>query len=442
MNSETVTIIGGGLAGAEAAWQTSRRGLQVILYEMRPERRTPAHVSDRLAEMVCSNSFKSVDRTNAHGLLKEEMRRLGSLILSKALDNRVPAGTALAVDRERFASDVTDTIESLPGITVKREEVTEIPERGIVIIAAGPLISDRLAASLAAFTGQGHLYFYDAIAPVVEAGSIDRSIAFAASRYGKGSGDDYLNCPLDKEAYENLIDNMLQAEMAVLHEFDSTPFFEGCLPVEEMARRGRDTLRFGPMKPVGLKDPETGAGAYAVVQLRQDNLAAEHFSMVGFQTRMNRLEQKRIFRQIPGLQKARFVRLGQVHRNCYINAPAVLSAALQARNREGLFFAGQIAGVEGYMESAASGLLAGMNAARLARGLEPLLLPPETMLGALCHYISNTEPGELQPVNASFGLLPAPPASVRRKKDRRKARADRALRALDDWIRNNGETAV
>jgi methylenetetrahydrofolate--tRNA-(uracil-5-)-methyltransferase len=367
MEAQTVTVVGGGLAGSEAAWQIARRGVTVRLYEMRPAQQTAAHRTGHLAELVCSNSLKSLALSSAHGLLKEEMKRLGSVILDCALEHRVPAGQALAVDRDAFAEAVTRTVEAEPRITLVREEIPEIPADGIVVLAVGPLVSERLAGSIAELTGKDYLYFFDAIAPVVLADSIDRSVVFAASRYGKGEGDDYLNCPMGREEYDRFLDAVLDAELAPIHEVDKTPFFEGCLPIEEMARRGRDTLRFGPMKPVGLNDPRTGRRAHAVVQLRQDNLAAEHYSMVGFQTRLRWPEQERVFRLIPGMERAEFVRLGQVHRNCYINAPTVLGADLQARERPGLFFAGQISGVEGYTESAATGLLAGINAARLAR---------------------------------------------------------------------------
>jgi methylenetetrahydrofolate--tRNA-(uracil-5-)-methyltransferase len=433
MQAQTVTVVGGGLAGSEAAWQIARRGVAVRLYEMRPARQTAAHRTGHLAELVCSNSLKSLALSSAHGLLKEEMRRLGSVILDCALEHRVPAGQALAVDRDAFAEAVTRTLEAEPGITLVREEVPEIPPEGIVILAVGPLVSERLARSIAELTGKDYLYFFDAIAPVVLADSVDRSVVFAASRYGKGEGDDYLNCPMGREEYDRFLEAVLTAELAPVHAVDETPFFEGCLPIEEMARRGRDTLRFGPMKPVGLTDPRTGRRAHAVVQLRQDNLAAEHYSMVGFQTRLRWPDQKRVFRLIPGMERAEFVRLGQVHRNCYINAPTVLGPDLQARGRPGLFFAGQISGVEGYTESAATGLLAGINAARLARGESTCTLPAETMLGALCRYISLAESVSYQPTNAAFGLLPEPPG-VRRKKDRRLARVTRALEALAAWI--------
>ncbi len=433
----TVTVVGGGLAGSEAAWQIARRGVPVRLYEMRPVRKTEVHRTDRFAELVCSNSLKSLELSSAHGLLKAEMQRMGSLILRCAIDNRLPAGSALAVDREGFPEAVTQAIEAEPNITVIREEVTEIPEDGIVILGVGPLVSESLSESIAGFTGRDYLYFYDAIAPVIQADSIDRSIVFAASRYDKGDGDDYLNCPMNQEQYEGFIQGLLDGEKAPLHDIDKTPFFEACLPIEEMARRGLDSLRFGPMKPVGLTDPRTGRRAWAVVQLRQDNLAAEHYSMVGFQTQLRWPAQKEVLRMIPGLEEAEFVRLGQIHRNCYINSPTVLDADLQARSRPGLFFAGQISGVEGYTESAATGLLSGINAARLAQGLQSGTLPTTTMLGSLCHYISNADTDAYQPTNAAFGLLPEAPRGIRKKRDRRLARSKRALESLDAWLESN-----
>jgi len=433
-----VTVVGGGLAGSEAAWQIARRGVRVRLYEMRPKRPTAVHRTDRLAELVCSNSLKSLELSTAHGLLKQEMTRLGSLIVDCAHGHRVPAGAALAVDRERFADAVTRALEAEPLVEIVREEVTAIPGEGLVILAVGPLVAERLAAAIGELTGQQHLYFFDAIAPIVEAESIDRSIVFAESRYGKGGGADYLNCPLTEEEYERFIDDLLAGEKAPLHDLDRTPFFEGCLPIEEMARRGRNTLAFGPMKPVGLRDPRTGRRPHAVVQLRQDNLAAEHYSMVGFQTQLRWPEQQRIFRTIPGLAGASFVRLGQLHRNCYINAPSVLEPTLEARQRPGLFFAGQISGVEGYTESAATGLLAGINAARLAGGEPVLALPPDTMLGALCRYIARADPAGYQPTNAAFGLLPEPAARPRGKRDRRLARSAAALESLERWVREHG----
>jgi methylenetetrahydrofolate--tRNA-(uracil-5-)-methyltransferase len=437
-----VTVVGAGLAGSEAAWQVAARGVRVRLFEMRPERKTAVHRTADFAELVCSNSLKSLERATPHGLLKEEMTALGSKILECAHQNRVPAGGALAVDRDAFSAAVTAALSSHPLIEVVREEVGEVPADGIVVLAVGPLVSMRLQEAIGRFTGEGYLHFFDAIAPVIEADTIDRSIVFPASRYGKGGGEDYLNCPMTKDEYDGFVGAVLSGEKAPLHEFDATPFFEGCLPIEEMARRGIDTLRFGPMKPVGLIDPRTGERPHAVVQLRQDNLAAEHYSMVGFQTQLRWPEQKRIFTGIPGLASAEFVRLGQVHRNCYINAPRVLTPTLQTRQREGLLFAGQISGVEGYTESAATGLLAGINAARLASA-RPTVVPPEdTMLGALTRYIAFADPSNYQPTNAAFGLLPEAPSPARRKKDRREARSAKAMKSLATWIDLTGEGAL
>ncbi len=438
MPATEVTVVGAGLAGSEAAWQIAQRGVRVRLYEMRPVRPTAVHRTSDCAELVCSNSLKSLDHATPHGLLKEEITALGSKILECALLHRVPAGGALAVDRDEFAEAVTAGLSAHPLIELVREEVVEIPGSGIVVLAVGPLVSERLQEAIARFTGQDYLFFFDAIAPVIEADTIDRDIAFEASRYGKGGGADYLNCPMTREEYEGFVGALLAGEKAPLHEFDKTPFFEGCLPIEEMARRGVDTLAFGPMKPVGLIDPRTGARPHAVVQLRQDNLAAEHYSMVGFQTQLRWPEQKRIFATIPGLRNAEFVRLGQVHRNCYINAPRVLIPTMQSRKRETLLFAGQISGVEGYTESAATGLLAGMNAARLATGLPPLTLPEDTMLGALTRYIASADPLNYQPQNAAFGLLPEAPSRSRRKQDRRAARSTKAMASLTAWIDAEG----
>jgi methylenetetrahydrofolate--tRNA-(uracil-5-)-methyltransferase len=439
MLSAPVTVVGAGLAGSEAAWQIAQRGVSVRLFEMRPARQTAVHRTSDCAELVCSNSLKSLELATPHGLLKEEMTALGSKILECARLHRVPAGGALAVDRDAFAKEVTDALLSHPRIEIVREEVVGIPEGGIVVLAVGPLVSAKLQQAIAQFTGQDYLHFFDAIAPVIEADSIDRDIVFAASRYGKGGGSDYLNCPMTREEYEAFVAALLAGEMAPLHDFDKTPFFEGCLPIEEMARRGTDTLSFGPMKPVGLVDPKTGKRPHAVVQLRQDDLAAEHYSMVGFQTQLRWPEQRRIFTTIPGLAQAEFVRLGQVHRNCYINAPRVLLPTMQARERPTLLFAGQISGVEGYTESAATGLLAGMNAARLATGRPALTLPENTMLGALARYIASADPSNYQPTNAAFGLLPEAPSPSRRKQDRREARSAAAMSSLTTWIETRGE---
>lgn len=434
--NDFVTVIGGGLAGADAAWQAARLGVKVRLYEMRPATYTPAHHTDQLAELVCSNSFRGTELTSAAGLLKAEMERLGSLIIEQGRANSVPAGGALAVDRHGFAAAVTEAIENHPLIEVIREEVTEIPADGPVIIATGPLTSDALAQSIKEFTGEDYLAFYDAAAPIVTYESLDHSKVFAASRYGKGEAA-YLNCPMTEEEYERFWSELVKAEQAKPHDFEKGMLFEGCLPVEEMARRGRDTLLFGPLKPVGLIDPRTGRQPYAVVQLRQDNAAATLFSLVGFQTSLRWGEQKRVFRMIPGLEEAEFVRLGVMHRNTFINSPKLLRATLQTRKRDDLFFAGQVTGVEGYIESAATGIVAGINAARLVRDEEPLELPAETAIGSLTRYITTTDPDHFQPMNITFGLLPPLPRRIRRKRDRYWQLSQRALAALDDFIAQN-----
>jgi methylenetetrahydrofolate--tRNA-(uracil-5-)-methyltransferase len=405
----TVYVIGGGLAGSEAAWQAARAGHRVVLFEMRPGRQTAAHSTARLAELVCSNSLKTEQENSAPWLLKEELRRLNSLLMRVAAGARVPGGHALTVDREAFAEAVTGAIEAEPAIEIRREEVGAIPEDGVVVVASGPLTSDALAADLNRLTGSGGLYFYDAISPIVETDTIDRSIAFAASRYGKSldGGDDYLNCPFDRPQYEAFLDALLGAESAPAHIQEDRPcFFEGCLPIEELARRGRDTLRFGPMKPIGLTDPRTGRRPYAVVQLRQENLRASSYNLVGFQNHMRFGEQARVFRMIPGLERAEFLRYGQIHRNTYINAPALLTGTLQVRSEPRILIAGQLSGVEGYVESIATGLLAGRNAAVVACGGTPATLPRETALGSLCHYISGADPRHYQPANITFDLLP------------------------------------
>ncbi len=439
MPGKRIVIVGGGLAGSEAAWQAARRGLRVDLYEMRPARGTPVHRTGDLAELVCSNSLKSNLLDTASGLLKEEMRRCDSLVIRAADAARVPAGSALAVDRERFAQGVTEALSSLPTVRLVREEVRAIPDAGPCILATGPLASESIAASIAAFTGKEYLYFFDAISPIIEADTIDRDRAFLASRYGKG-GDDYLNCPLTEAEYDRFYRELLGAAEAPTHDFEKEiAYFEGCLPIEEMARRGRETLLFGPMKPVGLVDPRTGRQPFAVVQLRQDTLAADLYSMVGFQNHLKFDEQKRIFRLIPGLERAEFPRLGQVHRNSYINAPAILLPTFQARRRRDLFFAGQISGVEGYLESAASGLIAGVNAARQAEDLPPLIFPATTALGALSRYISSTESANYQPTNIAFGLLPPLPRPLR---DKRQKKAALVRRALDDLEAFLGRTVT
>ena len=424
-----VTIVGGGLAGCEAAWQLARRGVGVELLEMRPVRQTPVHHTSDLGELVCSNSLRGDALDQAAGLLKEEMRRLGSLVVQVADSVRVPAGSALAVDRALFARRLTETVESLPQVTLRREEVVRIPDDAVTIVATGPLTSDALASDVAAFVGQAHLHFFDAVSPVVEADSIDLSRAFRAARYGKG-GDDYLNCPLDEERYRAFQRALATAECATLHEFEKGLFFEGCLPVEVIASRGEDTLRYGPMKPVGLVDPRTGRRPHAVVQLRQDDLAASHWSIVGFQTQLKWGEQKRVFRMIPALEAAEFVRYGIIHRNTYVNAPLTLEPTYETRRRQGLFFAGQMSGVEGYVESAASGLVAGIGAAARARGASPSAFPVETALGALGRYVARSDPGHYQPANIAFGLLPELPQRVRDKAKKRLAMAHRALDAL------------
>ncbi|HLH19429.1 MAG TPA: methylenetetrahydrofolate--tRNA-(uracil(54)-C(5))-methyltransferase (FADH(2)-oxidizing) TrmFO [Bryobacteraceae bacterium] len=438
---EPIHIIGGGLAGSEAAWQIARRGGRAILYEMRPVRPTPAHRSDRLAELVCSNSLKSEQENTASWLLKEELRRCDALLLRAAEKARVPGGHALTVDREIFSAEVTAAVAGEPRIELRREEVTRIPE-GIVIIATGPLTSDALAQEIGRLTGSDRLFFFDSISPIVEADSVDTSIAFWASRYGKSSTgtDDYLNCPLDREQYERFVDELLRAESVASHiEESGTPFFEACLPIEELARRGRDTLRFGPMKPMGLIDPRTGRRPWAAVQLRQENLRADSFNLVGFQNHLKFGEQARILRMIPGLERAEFLRYGQIHRNTYINAPALLTPTLQLRARPEVFFAGQISGVEGYVESIATGLMAGMHAAALASGSEPRPLAAATAMGSLCRYVSGADPNRYQPANITFDLLPQlDPETYQRLRHDKKARhaevCRRALEALDQYL--------
>ena len=428
-----VHIVGGGLAGAEAAYQAARAGCRVVLHEMRPARNTPAHKTDRLAELVCSNSLKTEQESSAPWLLKQELRRAGSLLIGLADATRVPAGHALTVDREVFAEAATAAIAAEPAIELRREEVTAIPE-GIVVIASGPLTSDALVAEIVRLTGSERLFFYDAISPIVEADSIDLSLAFRASRYGKSldGSDDYLNCPFDRAEYEAFVDALLAAETFEGHVPGDVPYFEACLPVEELARRGRDTLRFGPMKPMGLADPATGRRPYAVVQLRQENLRAASYNLVGFQNHMRYPEQARVLRMIPGLQRAEFLRFGQVHRNTYINAPALLNATLQLKRHPRVLFGGQISGVEGYVESIATGLMAGRHAAALARGEEPRPFPFETALGSLCRYISGADPRGYQPANITFDLLPPldDETHQRLRRDKRARHAEVCRRAL------------
>src|SRR5213596_571954 len=421
----TATVVGGGLAGSEAAWALAERGVAVTLYEMRPVRMTAAHQTDLLAELVCSNSFKSVERTNAHGLLKAEMRRLGSIVLEGADAARVPGGAALAVDRVAFARGVHDRVTRHPHITVLREEATELPSPGVV--ATGPLTSDGLAAVIARRLDVASLAFFDAIAPIIAAESLDHARLFRASRYGKGGGDDYLNAPLTEPEYDAFVTALRSGEQyQPHHEFDRTPYFEGCLPVEEMAARGRDVLRFGPMKPVGL-----GTEAFAVVQLRQEDRAGQMWNLVGFQTRLKVPEQVRVFRMIPGLEHAEFLRFGSIHRNAYINSPRALTAHLSAKDDPLLLFAGQLTGVEGYTESAATGILAGVNLARLLRGEAPVVPPPTTMLGALYRYVHTADPEHFQPMNANFGLLEPLERTVKDKQRKKELLVERALADMD-----------
>jgi methylenetetrahydrofolate--tRNA-(uracil-5-)-methyltransferase len=454
-----IHVVGGGLAGSEAAWQAAELGVPVTLHEMRPTHPTAVHKTDGLAELVCSNSFRGDKLDNAVGLLKEEMRRLRSLVMRAADAARVPAGAALAVDRMLFSQQVTDAVSRHPRITVDRGEVPAIPssdQRSPVIIATGPLTSEALSEDIRRFVGGDHLYFYDAISPIVLAESIDMSRAFRASRWGRSlhgaggadgagaagaagaragsEGDgDYINCPLTREEYEAFYQALVTAESATVHDFDKEKFFEGCLPIEVMAHRGKDTLRFGPMKPVGLTNPRTGRFPYAVVQLRQDTLAGEHYSLVGFQTQIKWGEQARVLRMIPGLEQAEFVRYGMVHRNTYINGPTVLDATWQTRKRRDLFFAGQVSGVEGYVESAASGLIAGRNAAALALGRRPQAPPRTTAIGALAYYVSHADARNYQPSNITHGIMPSLDQPPRDKLQKKMLIAERALRDLAAW---------
>jgi methylenetetrahydrofolate--tRNA-(uracil-5-)-methyltransferase len=426
-----ITIIGGGLAGCEAAWQAAQRGISVVLHEMKPERFSPAHELPGLAELVCSNSLRGISLDNAVGLLKEELRRCGSLTMEAAEATAVPAGGALAVDRKLFSDHVTAKIEAHPLIRIERGETVAIPNEGVVIIASGPLTSDALATSLSELTGD-RLYFYDAIAPIVAADSLDMTKVFAASRYGKGDGDDYLNCPLNEAEYTRFIDELNRGEKVPAREFEKVVHFEGCMPVEELASRGVETLRFGPMKPVGLVDPNTGYEAHAVIQLRAENREKTMYNLVGFQTKLTWPEQRRIFHLIPGLEGAEFVRLGSMHRNTFINSPALLDVTQQLKSDSRIFFAGQITGVEGYVESAASGFLAGIAAARLVQNEQIPLPPPETALGALMRHITNADVKHFQPMNVNYGLFPELPGRIK-KKERRQKLAERALEKLEEW---------
>ena len=430
-----LTVIGGGLAGSEAAWQAAGLGCQVDLYEMKPLAFSPAHHSPLLGELVCSNSLRSDAVTSAVGLLKHEMRSMDSLLMEAAEQTRVPAGKALAVDREKFAQFITRKIDSNDRITVMRQEVRELPapssDNSAAIIATGPLTSDALAASISQLTGKEHLAFYDAIAPIVEAESLDTNIVFKASRYDDGPGD-YLNCPMDKLQYENFIHELAGAQKVPLKSFEEQKYFEGCLPVEVMLERGPDTLRFGPMKPVGLIDPRTGREAYAVVQLRMENREGTQYNMVGFQTKLTYAEQKRIFRMIPGMEQAEFTRLGSIHRNTFICGPELLLPSLQLKKRPDILLAGQISGVEGYVESTAMGLLAGLNGARIIAGKKPVVPPPKTALGALITHFTATDPGKFQPSNINFGLFPKLQQKTP-KRFRGEKYAERALAALEQW---------
>lgn len=431
-----VHIIGGGLAGCEAAWQAARAGGSVVLHEMRPVRSTAAHKTDRLAELVCSNSLKSEQEGSAPWLLKQELRRLDSLLISIADQTRVPAGHALTVDRELFAQKVSDAIASNPAIELRREEITGIPGEGVTIVATGPLTSDALAREIAALTGRERLFFYDSISPIVEADSIDMAVAFRASRYGKSldGTDDYVNCPFDKHQYDAFVDALVAAQAYEAHIPEDAPYFEACLPIEALAARGRDTLRFGPMKPMGLADPKTGRRPYAVVQLRQENLRADSYNIVGFQNHLKFGEQARILKMIPGLERAEFLRFGQIHRNTYINSPALLTGTLRLKSNPNILFAGQISGVEGYVESIATGLIAGRNAA----AAQPAF-PRETALGSLCHYVTAADPRHYQPANITFDLLPPLDEATRLKlRHDKKARHSeicrRALASLEEYL--------
>jgi methylenetetrahydrofolate--tRNA-(uracil-5-)-methyltransferase len=435
--NQRVTVIGAGLAGSEAAWQIARQGVPVTLYEMRNVRKTPAHITDQFAELVCSNSLRSNGLMNAVGVLKEEMRRMESLILSCADEHAVPAGGALAVDRDGFSQAVTNTLRNHPLIEVRNEELTALPE-GIVVVATGPLTSPDLAAELKALMGEEYLYFYDAAAPIVEKDSIDMNKVYLASRYDKGEAA-YLNCPMTEEEFNVFYEALITAEVAELKEFEKEIYFEGCMPLEVMAKRGKQTVLFGPMKPVGLINPHTGKMPHAVVQLRQDNAAGTLYNLVGFQTHLKWGEQKRVLQLIPGLEQAEFVRYGVMHRNTFINSPKLLEPTYQYKRRENLFFAGQMTGVEGYVESAASGLIAGLNAGRMAKGQDCVVLPAETTLGSMAQYITTADFKHFQPMNANFGLLPALPERIRNKKEKYEKLANRALESIQNFEKTIAE---
>lgn len=443
-NYPTVSVIGAGLAGSEAAWQIANAGVPVKLYEMRPVKSTPAHTTENFAELVCSNSLRGNNLTNAVGVLKEEMRQLHSVIIQSADDTAVPAGGALAVDRDTFSETVTERIKNHPLITVVQEELTELPA-GITVVATGPLTSEPLAEAIKEFNGSEGFYFYDAAAPIIDKNTIDMDKVYLKSRYDKGEAA-YLNCPMTEEEFNAFHDALINAEVVPLKTFEKEKFFEGCMPIEVMAKRGIKTMLFGPMKPVGLEDPKTGKRPYAVIQLRQDNAAASLYNIVGFQTHLKWGEQKRVFQMIPGLEGAEFVRYGVMHRNSFMNSPELLKPTYQSRKREDLFFAGQMTGVEGYVESAASGLLAGINAARLAKGEDPVVFPQETAIGSMAYYITHAEGKHFQPMNANFGIFPELPERIRDKKMRYEAIAQRALAAnqklADEYGSKSADTSI
>ncbi|MYD09562.1 MAG: methylenetetrahydrofolate--tRNA-(uracil(54)-C(5))-methyltransferase (FADH(2)-oxidizing) TrmFO [Chloroflexi bacterium] len=441
-----ITVIGGGLAGSEAAWQLAERGCQVRLFEMRPAQTTGAHVSDRLAELVCSNSLGSKLPDRATGILQNEMRMLGSLLMRCAQAAAVPAGGALAVDRERFAERVTEHVGAHPNIELRREEVRALQLDQPTIVASGPLTSPALSVAIGRLTGEDYLYFYDAISPIVQAASIDMSRAFQANRYGRGedAAGDYINCPMTEPEYDCFVKALASAETIELRDFerDDPNFFEGCVPVEQLARRGRDTLAFGPMRPVGLTDPHTGRRPHAVVQLRQDDIAGDLYNVVGFQTNIRWKRQREVLRMIPGLEQAEFVRMGQMHRNTFLNAPALLRPTMRFRGQELLYFAGQITGVEGYVGNIATGLLAALNLSRQLRGLSAWVPPADTMLGALCHYVTHTEAKRFQPMKANLGILPPLPVKIRNKAERKRAYAERALNSMLASLRELDDSLI
>ena len=434
---DDVVIVGGGLAGSEAAWQAATRGARVTLYEMRPKEQTQAHKTGLLAELVCSNSLGSGDVLSASGILKEEMRRLNSLVIRVADEVRVPAGSALAVDRELFAQRVTQALESHPNVRIIREEIKDIPTDCVCVIATGPLTSDNLTAAIRDLTHSRNLYFFDAISPIIDADSINMDAVFRASRYEKG-GPDYVNCPMDEATYDRFHDALVKSEKVQPKEFEKTPYFEGCIPIEVMAERGRQTMQFGPLKPVGLEDPRTGTRPYAVVQLRAENIHRSCYNMVGFQTKLTYPEQRRVFRMIPGLERAEFLRYGSLHRNTFVNAPQLLRDTLQLKARGTAFFAGQLVGVEGYTESAAMGGLAGVNAARGLAGLPLVTRPPTTAYGSLITYITTSDPRHFQPINTNFGLFPPLPSRIRDKDEKRRLIGQRALEDLEAWKTRSG----